>query len=80
MHALLAALGSPQKAWQAVHVAGTKGKGSTAALLSSILTQSQLDTGLYTRSACCSISAAASSQSCYKMSVSENNTNVALIC
>lgn len=48
MHALLAALGSPQQAWQAVHIAGTKGKGSTAALLSSILNQSQLHTGLYT--------------------------------
>ena len=49
MHAVLAALGKPQEAWPAVHVAGTKGKGSVAAMLSSILYSSGYKVGTYTR-------------------------------
>jgi len=41
-------LGQPQNAFQSVHVAGTNGKGSTAAMLDSILRAAGLRTGLYT--------------------------------
>src|ERR1700734_1135297 len=45
---LLAALGNPQRTFPSVLIAGTNGKGSTAATLASILTASGLRTGLYT--------------------------------
>lgn len=45
---LLSALGNPHHTFPAVLIAGTNGKGSTAATLSSILTASGLRTGLYT--------------------------------
>ncbi len=45
---LLARLGNPQDAAKTVHIAGTKGKGSTAAMIASILHQSGYATGLYT--------------------------------
>ncbi len=45
---LLERLGSPQEAAKSIHVAGTKGKGSTAAMIASILTQAGYRTGLYT--------------------------------
>jgi dihydrofolate synthase/folylpolyglutamate synthase len=45
---LLARLSNPQNAAKTVHIAGTKGKGSTAAMLASILKQSGYRTGLYT--------------------------------
>jgi len=45
---LLKRLGNPQEAAGSIHVAGTKGKGSTAAMIASILTQSGYRTGLYT--------------------------------
>jgi dihydrofolate synthase/folylpolyglutamate synthase len=45
---LLGALGNPQRAFPLVLIAGTNGKGSTAATLASILTASGLRTGLYT--------------------------------
>ncbi len=45
---LLAALGNPEKRFPTVLVAGTNGKGSTAATLASILQASGLKTGLYT--------------------------------
>jgi dihydrofolate synthase/folylpolyglutamate synthase len=45
---LLAALGDPQTRFPAVLIAGTNGKGSTAATLASILTEAGLRTGLYT--------------------------------
>jgi dihydrofolate synthase/folylpolyglutamate synthase len=48
MRVLLAALGNPEKRFPAVLVAGTNGKGSTAATLASILQASGLRTGLYT--------------------------------
>ena len=41
-------LGSPHRAVPLVHVAGTKGKGSTAALLHSIASEAGLRAGLYT--------------------------------
>ncbi|MBC7188095.1 MAG: bifunctional folylpolyglutamate synthase/dihydrofolate synthase [Calditrichaeota bacterium] len=48
IEALLARLGKPQRRFASVHVAGTNGKGSTAAALASILTKAGLRTGLYT--------------------------------
>jgi dihydrofolate synthase/folylpolyglutamate synthase len=45
---LLAALANPHHRFPSVLVAGTNGKGSTAATLASILTASGLRTGLYT--------------------------------
>jgi len=48
MRVLLAALGHPEKNFQSVLIAGTNGKGSTAATLASILQASGLKTGLYT--------------------------------
>lgn len=48
MHTLLAGLGHPENSFPAVLVAGTNGKGSTAATLASILLASGLKTGLYT--------------------------------
>lgn len=41
-------LGNPQNSLRAIHIAGTKGKGSTAAMVSSILTEAGLRVGLYT--------------------------------
>jgi dihydrofolate synthase / folylpolyglutamate synthase len=46
MHVLLAALGHPENRSPSVLVAGTNGKGSTAATLASILQSSGLKTGL----------------------------------
>jgi dihydrofolate synthase/folylpolyglutamate synthase len=48
MNRLLAALGNPHKKFRSVHIAGTKGKGSTAAMLAAMLTNSGLKVGLYT--------------------------------
>ena len=45
---LLTRLGNPQYAARSVHVAGTKGKGSTAAMIASVLKQSGYRVGLYT--------------------------------
>jgi dihydrofolate synthase/folylpolyglutamate synthase len=45
---LLAALGNPHQRFRSVLIAGTNGKGSTAATLASILTVSGALTGLYT--------------------------------
>jgi len=45
---LLRLLGDPQDSFLSVHIAGTKGKGSTAAFLHSILCEAGLKTGLYT--------------------------------
>ncbi|HXZ43086.1 MAG TPA: folylpolyglutamate synthase/dihydrofolate synthase family protein [Terriglobales bacterium] len=45
---LLAALNNPERRFPAVLIAGTNGKGSTAATLASILNASGLRTGLYT--------------------------------
>lgn len=48
MEELMALLGHPEQHLRFVHVAGTNGKGSIAAMLSSILTQAGYTTGLYT--------------------------------
>ena len=45
---LLAALGDPHKQLQFVHIAGTNGKGSTAAMMASCLQAAGYKTGLYT--------------------------------
>ncbi|MDQ1590598.1 MAG: dihydrofolate synthase / folylpolyglutamate synthase [Pyrinomonadaceae bacterium] len=45
---LLAALGHPERAYPAVQIAGTNGKGSTAAMLDGICRAANLRTGLYT--------------------------------
>ena len=47
--ALLAQLGNPQHAYTITHVAGTKGKGSTSAMLAAILHAAGIPTGLYTQ-------------------------------
>ena len=45
---LLEKLGNPQKELKFIHIAGTNGKGSTAAFLSSILKESGYKVGLFT--------------------------------
>lgn len=45
---LLERMGNPQEGLRTIHVAGTNGKGSTAAMLSAILVQAGLHVGLYT--------------------------------
>ncbi len=45
---LLALIDSPQQRIPAIHIAGTKGKGSTAAMVDSILTASGVRSGLFT--------------------------------
>ena len=45
---LLGRLGNPQEKLKFVHIAGSNGKGSTAAMLASVLSAAGLKTGLYT--------------------------------
>jgi dihydrofolate synthase/folylpolyglutamate synthase len=45
---LLTRLGNPHLKAKTVHIAGTKGKGSTAAMIASVLTSAGYRTGLYT--------------------------------
>lgn len=45
---VLAALGHPERAFPAIHVAGSNGKGSTSAFIATILGQRQRRVGLYT--------------------------------
>ncbi|HID63745.1 MAG TPA: bifunctional folylpolyglutamate synthase/dihydrofolate synthase [Anaerolineae bacterium] len=45
---LMALLDNPQHRFKSVHIAGTKGKGSTAAMIASILRAAGYKTGLYT--------------------------------
>ena len=45
---LLELLGNPHDRLQVIHIAGSKGKGSTAALIASVLTQAGYKTGLFT--------------------------------
>lgn len=48
MQRLLSRLGEPQQAYPAILITGTKGKGSTAAMIESILRAAGRRTGLYT--------------------------------
>ncbi len=48
MRRLLGKLGAPHRMLNAVHIAGTKGKGSTAAMLTAMLQGSGFRVGLYT--------------------------------
>jgi dihydrofolate synthase/folylpolyglutamate synthase len=48
MEVLLARLGNPELATPTIHVAGSKGKGSTSAMIASVLTAAGLQTGLFT--------------------------------
>lgn len=45
---LLAAVGNPQEGLRFIHIAGTNGKGSTAAFLRGILKQTGIRTGMFT--------------------------------
>jgi dihydrofolate synthase / folylpolyglutamate synthase len=46
--AMMQALGDPQDKYPSIHIAGTNGKGSVAAMSESILRHARLATGLYT--------------------------------
>ena len=46
--ALLSELGDPHEAVQAIQIAGSNGKGSTARMLESTLREAELSVGLYT--------------------------------
>ena len=48
MRTLLKKLGNPQDQYKTVHVAGTKGKGSTCAMVAAMLQASGYKVGLYT--------------------------------
>jgi len=48
MRRLLTALGNPERAFLSLHIAGTKGKGSTAHLAEAVLREAGYKTGLYT--------------------------------
>jgi len=48
MSVLLDYFGNPQNSFKSIHLAGSKGKGSTSALLSAALTEGGFRTGLYT--------------------------------
>src|SRR5437773_382998 len=48
MRTLLRRLGNPQEEFKSVHVAGTKGKGSTCAMIASMLETAGYRVGMYT--------------------------------
>ncbi len=48
IRAILASIGSPQNAFRSIHIAGSNGKGSTAAMIHRILTDAGFRCGLYT--------------------------------
>ncbi len=48
MHELVALLGHPENKFPSIHVAGTNGKGSTCAMLASVLQSEGYKVGLYT--------------------------------
>lgn len=48
IQALLREMGGPQTSYPSIHVAGTNGKGSTSAIIESILREAGYKTGLYT--------------------------------
>src|SRR5579883_849580 len=55
MRRLLGRLGNPHHRLRIIHVAGSKGKGSTAAMLASILQQAGYRTGLFTSPHLCRV-------------------------
>src|SRR5918912_1057973 len=55
MRALLARLGDPHRRLRIVHVAGSKGKGSTAAMLAAVLRRAGFRTGLFTSPHLCRV-------------------------
>jgi len=55
MRALLRALGDPHQRMRIVHVAGTKGKGSTSAMLASVLGAAGYRVGLFTSPHLCDV-------------------------
>ncbi len=55
MHALLDRLGNPQERLRIVHVAGSKGKGSTSAMLAAALRRAGYRTGLFTSPHLCRV-------------------------
>jgi dihydrofolate synthase/folylpolyglutamate synthase len=55
MRVLLARLGDPQRRLSIVHVAGTKGKGSTSAMLAAVLRRAGHRTGLFTSPHLCRV-------------------------
>ena len=55
MRALLARLGNPQNRLRILHIAGTKGKGSTSAMLASVLRRAGCRTGLFTSPHLCRV-------------------------
>jgi len=48
MEDLLEQLGNPHRAFRSVHIAGTKGKGSTTAMIEAVLRAAGYQTGMYT--------------------------------
>ena len=48
MNLMLGAFGNPQNSFKSVHIAGSKGKGSTAAFTAAVLSEAGFRTGLYT--------------------------------
>lgn len=48
IRALLRRLGNPERQFRSIHVAGSNGKGSTAAMIASVLSAAGYKTGLYT--------------------------------
>ena len=48
IQALLLSLGNPEREFPSIHIAGTNGKGSTAAFLASVFQEAGYRTGLYT--------------------------------
>ncbi|HHX65422.1 MAG TPA: bifunctional folylpolyglutamate synthase/dihydrofolate synthase [Chloroflexi bacterium] len=48
MEELLSQIGNPHRAYPSVHIAGTKGKGSTTAMIDAILRAAGYRTGMYT--------------------------------
>ncbi len=55
MRALLSLLGNPHERLRILHVAGSKGKGSTSAMLAAILRQAGYRTGLFTSPHLCQV-------------------------
>src|SRR5262245_29447276 len=55
MKALLARLGDPHRRPRILHIAGSKGKGSTSAMLAAVLGRAGYRTGLFTSPHLCSV-------------------------